>query len=60
MDDAWIPCGGTINIMSGITFSDHTPVRLVKFGPTDGNVPRLKIPERILLDDRYDRQIREI
>ena len=60
VDDVVVPHGGSVNIMPGITFSDHAPVILVTFKRADETVARLKIPERILLDDKYDRQVREI
>jgi hypothetical protein len=60
VDDVVVPHGGSVKIMPGVTFSDHAPVILVTFKRADETVARLKIPERILLDNKYDRQVREI
>jgi hypothetical protein len=60
VDDVVVPHDRSVNIMSGITFSNHAPVILVTFKRADKTVARLKILEKILLDDKYNRPVSEI
>ena len=58
--EAFVSNGGTITIMPGTTFSDHAPVILTTFGRSTTMPLRLRIPEKVMLDDRSYSRVRDI
>ena len=55
--DMWQNVGGTIQIMSGTIFSDHAPMIMHIVKERIGSSQNAKIPEAIILDDLYHKDV---
>ena len=58
--EAFVLNGGNIKIMPSIVLADHAPVRLRTFGQLKMASIRSRIPENVMLDNRWYIQVRDI